>query len=150
MKPFIFLQRSLKSHFIFFFTSNFFERHRLLESVFSSRNGKFECITELYIQTTAVYHWPHKRRLDHENCFKSETLPSVYQHYESYCTMADDINEQVTAYIREILHLVHGVKGKTLRKLNELVEQTSKFKLYSIIDIFAKVIIVQNYSVKVD
>jgi len=64
--------------------------------------------------------------------------------------MADDINEQVTAYIREILHLVHGVKGKTLRKLNELVEQTSKFKLYSIIDIFAKVIIVQNYSVKVD
>jgi len=42
--------------------------------------------------------------------------------------MADDIDEQVMAHIREILHLVHGVKGKTLRKLNELVGQTSKFK----------------------
>ena len=41
--------------------------------------------------------------------------------------MADDIDEQVTAHIREILHLVHSVKGKTLRKLNELVGQTSKF-----------------------
>jgi hypothetical protein len=27
--------------------------------------------------------------------------------------MADDIDEQVTAHIREILHLVHSVKGKT-------------------------------------
>lgn len=33
--------------------------------------------------------------------------------------MADDIDEQVTAHIREILHLVLDVKGKTLRKLNE-------------------------------
>jgi hypothetical protein len=41
--------------------------------------------------------------------------------------MADDIDEQVIAHIREILHLVHSVKGKTLRKLNELVGQTSKF-----------------------
>jgi hypothetical protein len=41
--------------------------------------------------------------------------------------MADDIDEQVTAHIREILHLVHSVKGKTLHKLNELVGQTSKF-----------------------
>jgi hypothetical protein len=148
MKPFIFLQQSLKSHFIFFFTSNFFERHRLLESVFSSRNSKFECITKLYIQTTAVYHWPHKRRPDH--CFKSETLPLVYQHHESYCTMADDIDEQVTAHICEILHLVYGVKGKTLRKLNELVGQTSKFKLHSITDVFAEVIMVQNYGVEAD
>jgi hypothetical protein len=64
--------------------------------------------------------------------------------------MADDIDEQVTAHIREILHLVHGVKGKTLRKLNELVGQTSKFKLHSIIDIFAEVIMVQNYGVEAD
>jgi hypothetical protein len=41
--------------------------------------------------------------------------------------MANDINEQVMAHIHEILHLVHSVKGKTLRKLNELVGQTSKF-----------------------
>jgi hypothetical protein len=41
--------------------------------------------------------------------------------------MADDIDEQVTAHIREILRLVLDVKGKTLRKLNELVGQTSKF-----------------------
>jgi hypothetical protein len=41
--------------------------------------------------------------------------------------MGDDIDEQVTAHIRKILHLVHSVKGKTLRKLNELVGQTSKF-----------------------
>jgi len=46
--------------------------------------------------------------------------------------MANEIDEQVTAHIREILHLVHGVKGKTLRKLNELVGQTSKFKLHFI------------------
>jgi hypothetical protein len=64
--------------------------------------------------------------------------------------MADDIDEQVTAHIREILHLVHGVKGKTLRKLNELVGQTSKFKLHSITDVFAKVIMVQNYGVEAD
>lgn len=44
-------------------------------------------------------------------------------------TMADDIDEQVTAHIREILHLVHSVKGKTLHKLNELVGQTSKFNI---------------------
>ena len=64
--------------------------------------------------------------------------------------MADEINEQVTAHIREILHLVHGVKGKTLRKLNELVGQTSKFKLHSITDDFAEVIMVQNYGVEAD
>jgi hypothetical protein len=44
-------------------------------------------------------------------------------------TMADDIDEQVTAHIREILRLVLDVKGRSLRKLNELVGQTSKFEL---------------------
>ena len=43
------------------------------------------------------------------------------KHHEA--TMADDIDEQVTAHIREILRLVLDVKGKTLRKLNELVRQ---------------------------
>jgi hypothetical protein len=64
--------------------------------------------------------------------------------------MADDIDEQVTVYICKILYLVHGVKGKTLCKLNKLVGQTSKFKLHSITDVFAKVIMVQNYGVEVD
>ena len=64
--------------------------------------------------------------------------------------MADDIHEQVTAHIYEILHLVYGVKGKTLRKLNKLVGQTSKFKLHSITDVFAEVIMVQNYGVEAD
>jgi hypothetical protein len=44
-------------------------------------------------------------------------------------TMADDINEQVAAHIREILRLVLDVTGRSLRNLNELVGQTSKFKL---------------------
>jgi hypothetical protein len=47
--------------------------------------------------------------------------------------MADNIDKQVTAHIREILRLVLDVKGKSLRKLNELVGQTSKFKPQSII-----------------
>jgi hypothetical protein len=50
-------------------------------------------------------------------------------------TMTDDIDEQVTAHIREILHLALDVKGMTLRKLNELAGQTSKFKLQSITNV---------------
>ena len=49
--------------------------------------------------------------------------------------MTDDIDEQVTAHIREILHLALNVKGMTLRKLNELAGQTSKFKLQSITNV---------------
>ena len=63
--------------------------------------------------------------------------------------MADDIDKQVTAHIREILRLVLDVKGKTLRKLNELVGRTSKFELQSITDVYAKVIMVQNYCVEI-
>jgi hypothetical protein len=37
--------------------------------------------------------------------------------------MADDIDEQATAHIREILRPVLDVKGKTLRNLNELVDR---------------------------
>ena len=40
-------------------------------------------------------------------------------------TMADDIDEQVMAHIREILRFVLDVKGRSLRNLNELVGQTS-------------------------
>ena len=46
--------------------------------------------------------------------------------------ITDDIDEQVTAHIREILRLVLDVKGRSLRNLNELVGQTSKFELQSI------------------
>jgi hypothetical protein len=49
--------------------------------------------------------------------------------------MADDIDEQVAAHIREILRLVLDVKGKTLHQLNELVGQTSKLELHSIINV---------------
>jgi hypothetical protein len=63
--------------------------------------------------------------------------------------MADDIDEQVTAHIREILRLVLNVKGKTLQNLNELVGQTSKFELQSITNVHVKVIIVQNYHVEI-
>ena len=49
--------------------------------------------------------------------------------------MADDIDKQVTAHIREILRLVLDVKGRTLRNLNKLVGQTSKFELQSITDV---------------
>jgi hypothetical protein len=41
--------------------------------------------------------------------------------------MADNIEGQVAAHIREILRLALNVKGMTLRKLNELAGQTSKF-----------------------
>jgi hypothetical protein len=46
--------------------------------------------------------------------------------------MADDIIEQITPHIHEILRIVL-VKGRTLRELNELVGKTSKVELYSII-----------------
>ena len=49
--------------------------------------------------------------------------------------MADVIDEQVTAHICEILHLVHSVKGKMLCKLNELVGQMSKFNVTNSINI---------------
>jgi hypothetical protein len=42
--------------------------------------------------------------------------------------MADDIDAQVTAHIREILRLILDVKGETLHTLNNLVGQTSKFE----------------------
>lgn len=48
-------------------------------------------------------------------------------------------------HIREILRLVLDIKGKTLRKLNELVGQTSKFELQSIVNVHAKVIMVRHY-----
>jgi hypothetical protein len=61
--------------------------------------------------------------------------------------MTDDIEAQVEAHIREILRLARN-EGMTLRKLNELAGQTSKFKLQSITNRHAKVILVQNYHVK--
>jgi hypothetical protein len=42
--------------------------------------------------------------------------------------MADDIDAQVTAHIREILRFILDVKGETLHTLNNLVGQTSKFE----------------------
>jgi hypothetical protein len=66
-------------------------------------------------------------------CFTQEPYSSIYPVHVSHMiqyqglTMADDIDEQATAHIREILRLVLDVKGKTLRKLNEVVGQTSKF-----------------------
>src|SRR5258706_1126914 len=63
--------------------------------------------------------------------------------------MTDDIDEQVAAHIREILRLILDVKGKTLRELNEHIGQTSKFELQCIINIHAKVIMVQNYHVEI-
>lgn len=42
--------------------------------------------------------------------------------------MGDDIIEQITPHIREILRIVL-VKGRTLRELNELVGKTSKVEL---------------------
>jgi len=49
--------------------------------------------------------------------------------------MTNDIDEQITAHIRKILHFALNVKGMTLRKLNKLVGQTSKFKLQSITNV---------------
>ena len=63
--------------------------------------------------------------------------------------MADDIDEQVTVHIREILRLVPDVKGRILRNLNEPVEQTSKFELQSTTDVQPKVIMVQSYHVEI-
>ena len=45
--------------------------------------------------------------------------------------MADNIIEQITPHIHEILRIVL-VKGRTLRELNELVGKTSKVELHSI------------------
>jgi hypothetical protein len=64
-------------------------------------------------------------------------------------TMADDIDEQVTAHIREILRLVLDVKGRSLRNLNELVGETSKFELQPITNVHTEVMIVQNYHVEI-
>jgi hypothetical protein len=62
--------------------------------------------------------------------------------------MDDDTNTQISPYVREILRIVLDVKGRTLRKLNELVGQTSKFELIlSYYNIHAKFITVQNYHV---
>ena len=47
--------------------------------------------------------------------------------------MADDTTEQIKAYIWKILRLTLDVKGGSLRELNDLVGQASKFALYSII-----------------
>lgn len=51
--------------------------------------------------------------------------------------MADDIYDQVTAHIREVVRLVHSAKGKgkTLPKLNDRIAETSKFALQSILDV---------------
>jgi hypothetical protein len=62
--------------------------------------------------------------------------------------MANDIDKQVAEHIREILRLVVDINGKTLRKLNELIGQTSKFELQSITNVHAKIILVQNYHVE--
>ncbi|OBT87732.1 hypothetical protein VE02_04062 [Pseudogymnoascus sp. 03VT05] len=40
--------------------------------------------------------------------------------------MVDDIDEQVAEHIRDILRLMIDVKGKTLRELNQRVDQTSQ------------------------
>jgi hypothetical protein len=45
--------------------------------------------------------------------------------------MADNIIEQITPHIHEILRIVL-VKGRTLRELNELVGKTSKVKLHPV------------------
>jgi hypothetical protein len=63
--------------------------------------------------------------------------------------MDDDIVEEIRPYIQEILHIVLSVKGKTLREFNELVGQTSKFDLHSIISVLVKVTTVQNYHVEI-
>ncbi|KFY43092.1 hypothetical protein V495_04165 [Pseudogymnoascus sp. VKM F-4514 (FW-929)] len=59
--------------------------------------------------------------------------------------MVDDIEEQVAEHIREILRLMIDVKGKTLRELNQRVDQTSKFEFQCIDTVHANVIMVQNY-----
>lgn len=63
--------------------------------------------------------------------------------------MADDIDEQVTAHICEILRLVLDVKGRSLRNVNELVGQTSKFELQPITNVHPEVMIVQNYHIEI-
>ena len=45
--------------------------------------------------------------------------------------MADDIIEQITPHIHEILRIVL-VKGRTLRELNELVGKSSKVELHPV------------------
>ena len=44
--------------------------------------------------------------------------------------MADDIIEQISPHIREILRIVRDVRGRRLRELNELVGQTSKLESF--------------------
>ena len=61
--------------------------------------------------------------------------------------MADDIVEENRPHVHEILRVVPKVKGKTLREFNELVGQTSKFELRSIISLHIKVTKVQSYHV---
>jgi len=46
--------------------------------------------------------------------------------------MADDTIGQIKAYIQKILRLALNVKSGSLRELNDLVGQASKFALYSI------------------
>jgi hypothetical protein len=43
--------------------------------------------------------------------------------------MTDDIKGQVAAYVREILYLALDVKSMTLRKLDQLAEQTTAASL---------------------
>jgi hypothetical protein len=45
--------------------------------------------------------------------------------------MADDIIEQITPHIYEVLRILL-VKGRTLRELNELVGKTSKVELHPV------------------
>jgi hypothetical protein len=53
-------------------------------------------------------------------------LPLVSLPTPHEATMADSVAEQIKAHIHEILRLVHDSKGRTLRELNKLVEQTGK------------------------
>jgi hypothetical protein len=58
---------------------------------------------------------------------ETDGLPmlSLPTHHEA--TMADSVDEQIKAHIHEILRLVSDAKGRTLRELNKLVGETSKF-----------------------
>jgi len=59
--------------------------------------------------------------------------------------MADDIIEQIRPHIQEVLRIVLDVQGRTLRELNELVGQTSKFDSQFITNVHTKVMIVQTF-----
>lgn len=101
-----------------------------------SRCNKFERATGLHIPNHAGHHWPNKREPSRENrqvLLFFGVLPVhsfVYlaiSHHE--VAMTNEVEEQVAAHIREIIHLALGVEGLTLRKLNELAGQTSRLKL---------------------